>query len=393
MPYKKNHKNFIYQDDKRLLHEQLINHMVIMWTGLSVIGIVLTNIRALEIGWTTRDFIQITLVFGMLSIALNRHKLTTCFKANILVAVNIIVGIVGLYTLGVLAASVFFFPMGAIIVALLYSMRSVVIFAILSIAFYCFIAVGFSSHSLQLNTSADLLVANHAHWSVYILAYAFFFAFSCATIFNYRQKMAQLITKVDQQREMLKESNAKLKAKSEELITANNTLALMANSDALTGISNRRHMDDYLNNEWLRAIRNQSSISFILMDIDCFKQYNDRYGHQQGDKCLQKVAQTLNMQINRSTDLVARYGGEEFAIILSGTKNAELIAERCRLATEQLKIPHESSNAGNFVSVSVGVFTCTPEKGSTPGFIFDRSDKALYKAKISGKNKVSTFKD
>ncbi|NOQ13595.1 MAG: diguanylate cyclase [Methyloprofundus sp.] len=389
-----NDRKAIYPENKkRLLQEQLINQMVLMWGGLSLIGITLTNIRALEIGWTTRDFIQTVVVIGILCICLNRHKLSTYFKANILVTVNIIIGVIGAYTLGMLAASVFFFPMGAIILALLYSKRSVIIFAVLSVAFYCFIAVSFSLHYLQLSTRADLLISNQAHWGVYILAYTFFFVISCVTIFNYRRTMEQLIIKVDQQREMLEESNAILEAKSRELMRVNKQLALMANSDALTGISNRRHMDDHLNNEWQRAIRNHSSISFILMDIDCFKQYNDSYGHPQGDECLKKVARALNEQVNRSTDLVARYGGEEFAIILCDTDNAEFVAEKCRQAIEQLKIPHDFSNVENVISISVGLFTYHPENGSTPGFIFDRADKALYKAKMSGKNKVCVFKD
>ena len=106
-----------YPDNKKLLQEKLINHLVLMWTGLSLIGIVLTSIRSLNIGWTTRDSIQVVVVIVMLSLALNRHKLSTCFKANILVTVNIVIGIVGAYTLGMLAASVFFFPMGAIIIS------------------------------------------------------------------------------------------------------------------------------------------------------------------------------------------------------------------------------------------------------------------------------------
>lgn len=382
-----------YPDNKKLLQEKLINHLVLMWTGLSLIGIVLTSIRSLNIGWTTRDSIQVVVVIVMLSLALNRHKLSTYFKANILVTVNIVIGIVGAYTLGMLAASVFFFPMGAIILALLYSIRSVVIFAVLSVAYYCFIAASFSLHYLKLNTSADLLSTSLAHWGVYILAYIFFFTVSCVTILKYRRAMEQLIVNVDQQRGMLEDSYMKLEEKSRELMIVNKQLESMANSDALTGISNRRHMDAHLNKEWLRAIRKQSCISFIILDIDCFKQYNDLYGHMQGDECLKQVAKKLNEQVNRSSDLVARYGGEEFAIILCDTENTKLVAEGCRQAIEQLKIPHESSEVGNFISVSIGLFTCIPKNGSTPDFIFDRSDKALYKAKTSGKNKVCVFED
>jgi diguanylate cyclase (GGDEF)-like protein len=176
--------------------------------------------------------------------------------------------------------------------------------------------------------------------------------------------------------------------KTNELSEANRKLELLSRADALTGIANRRTMDEVLNQEWLRAIRNQSSLSFILIDIDYFKYYNDNYGHVMGDKCLKKVAVTLQAIPRRAADLVARYGGEEFALVLAETENAKSVAEECRRAIEALQIPHLFSDNANILTISVGLCTCIPESGTSPNLIIDSADKALYNAKRSGRNRV-----
>lgn len=173
-----------------------------------------------------------------------------------------------------------------------------------------------------------------------------------------------------------------------ELNKANLMLESLSRTDGLTGVSNRRNMDEFLDSEWLRAIRNKSSISFILIDIDHFKLFNDNYGHPKGDKCLKEVAAKLNSLVNRSGDLVARYGGEEFALVLTDTEAVEFIADKCRQSIEQLQIPHEFSKTASVVTISVGHCSVIPEKGSDSGLIIDTADKALYKAKKGGRNRV-----
>lgn len=179
--------------------------------------------------------------------------------------------------------------------------------------------------------------------------------------------------------------------KTEELSKLNEQLKLLSRSDPLTGIANRRYMDETLDREWSRAIRNKTHISFILADIDCFKDYNDNYGHVIGDTCLKKVATTLEALINRPTDLVARYGGEEFALILSETENAASIAESCRKAIEDLQIPHGHSSVSNVITISVGLCTYEPRIGIQASTLIKSADKALYKAKESGRNAVRIF--
>lgn len=165
----------------------------------------------------------------------------------------------------------------------------------------------------------------------------------------------------------------------------------MSRTDGLTRVSNRRHLDEFLDREWSRAIRNNSFISFILVDIDFFKLYNDKYGHLEGDECLKIVAQTFKRIMLRPADMVARYGGEEFAIVLPDTENAVSVANNCRKSIEELQIPHEFSKAREVVTISVGVCTLAPKKGVGPSELLDCADKALYKAKAGGRNRVERF--
>jgi len=176
--------------------------------------------------------------------------------------------------------------------------------------------------------------------------------------------------------------------KTKELNVINKKLEQLSLTDGLTGVANRRYMDEYLEKEWMRAIREQMPISFILIDIDFFKSYNDHYGHLMGDDCLKRVAEKLKGVIQRPADLLARYGGEEFAVVLPGTMNAELIARACRESIEELHIPHDCSEASNVVSVSVGLCSFVPSKGTDPSLIIAGADKGLYNAKAKGRNRV-----
>jgi len=178
-----------------------------------------------------------------------------------------------------------------------------------------------------------------------------------------------------------------------ELAEANKILQKLSSLDGLTGIPNRRRFDEMLKAEWQRAIRHSTSISLIMLDIDFFKLYNDSYGHQGGDECLKRVAKSLEDSARRESDLVARYGGEEFAVILPETaaKGAYEVAEAMRANIELENIPHASSKVSDHVTISVGVATWVPERGSTPEEIISVADQALYKAKESGRNQVKTL--
>ncbi len=178
----------------------------------------------------------------------------------------------------------------------------------------------------------------------------------------------------------------------EELLSLNRKLEALSLQDGLTGVANRRLFDQTLKAEWFRALRGNQPISLIVLDIDHFKQYNDRYGHIKGDECLIQIADALNKIPLRSTDLFARYGGEEFVLLLPGAarESAIEIAEKCRNTVLNLGIPHEASSTADVVTISVGVNSVIPASGDEPPSLFSGADKMLYQAKECGRNRVAS---
>jgi len=164
----------------------------------------------------------------------------------------------------------------------------------------------------------------------------------------------------------------------------------LSSRDGLTGIYNRRQFDKEMFTEWKRAARSGEPLSLLLIDIDCFKLYNDNYGHIAGDRCLQMVAQAFSSLLKRAADFVARYGGEEFAVVLPSTdmEHAMRVANEIRAIIRELKIEHAYSKAGSLVSVSIGVATARPMVEIEPGQLVDAADKALYEAKESGRDTI-----
>ncbi|NIA05802.1 MAG: diguanylate cyclase [Proteobacteria bacterium] len=177
------------------------------------------------------------------------------------------------------------------------------------------------------------------------------------------------------------------------LAEANKILKKLSSMDGLTGVPNRRRFDEVLKQEWLRAIRHSTSISLIMIDIDFFKLFNDTYGHQGGDDCLKQVAKTLDESAERVTDMVARYGGEEFVVVLpeTGTKGVLAVAETMRANVEAQHIPHENSKVTDHVTISLGVATAVPERGSREEDLIAAADQALYEAKNHGRNQVRSM--
>ncbi|MGR3320208.1 MAG: GGDEF domain-containing response regulator [Candidatus Anammoxibacter sp.] len=190
----------------------------------------------------------------------------------------------------------------------------------------------------------------------------------------------------------LKQETDRRKKLMMELQEANKKLERLSYLDGLTGISNRRLFDMFLDEEWRRCKRDEKCLSLIMTDIDFFKKYNDTYGHQKGDDCLKQVAAALNAVARRPGDLTARYGGEEFVLVLSNTdsSNALILAERYRDAVVSLEIPHGSSEVSDYVTLSLGVATVDSTGGLSAANLIEAADKALYKAKCAGRNRVST---
>ena len=179
-----------------------------------------------------------------------------------------------------------------------------------------------------------------------------------------------------------------LKKLQAQLERKNAELAHISAYDGLTDILNRRSFDELLEKEWVRATREGTSISLILIDIDHFKFFNDNYGHQGGDDCLKKVAKRMRDTIYRPADFVARYGGEEFVVVLPRTAldGATEIARKLCTGIEELNILHEFSSAAHCVTISAGISVMKPNGTNKTNQIIEAADKALYVAKESGRN-------
>ena len=181
-----------------------------------------------------------------------------------------------------------------------------------------------------------------------------------------------------------------LRVSQQQLLDSNLMLQRLMNSDGLTGLSNRRHFDEYLELEWRRAMREQQQLSLLMIDVDYFKAYNDNFGHLAGDEALRQVAEAIRASCSRPTDLPARYGGEEFALVLPHTSHggARLVAEKLRQTVLGLGIPHTAPVADSYLTVSIGLATQTPTVGSHSRQLISAADKGLYLAKNGGRNQV-----
>ncbi len=187
------------------------------------------------------------------------------------------------------------------------------------------------------------------------------------------------------------QTEAELRRTRDALETLNKTLSTLAMEDGLTGLANRRKFDVALDTEFSRAVREASTLALIMIDVDCFKQYNDIYGHAAGDECLQAIGRTIAAVASRRPgDLAARYGGEELAVLLPNTdvQGAVALAERIRNAVRDLRIAHAGTAAG-FVTLSAGVEALRPSPMSgQPKELIEAADKALYQAKTEGRDRV-----
>jgi len=175
-----------------------------------------------------------------------------------------------------------------------------------------------------------------------------------------------------------------------ELKRSRDALERMARLDGLTGVANRRTFDDLLLREWRRNARTGQPMSVIMIDVDHFKQYNDTYGHGEGDECLKQVTKAAEGALQRPADIVARYGGEEFVALLPDTtlEGAMAVAEGIRAAIAARAIPHAGSKAAPHVTVSLGVATGIPEADQDPSVLVRAADAQLYAAKAEGRNRA-----
>jgi diguanylate cyclase (GGDEF)-like protein/PAS domain S-box-containing protein len=176
----------------------------------------------------------------------------------------------------------------------------------------------------------------------------------------------------------------------DKILQLNNELEVLSYRDSLTGVANRRMFDTMYPVEWAKARAIGEPLSLVMIDVDYFKQYNDHYGHMQGDACLRRVAQAMDASASRSRDLCARLGGEEFVLLLPATDQdaARNVAERCRKLLAQEEIAHAHSGVGRLLTVSIGVGTIVPGPQDDPDVFHDRIDRRLYQAKSTGRDRI-----
>lgn len=176
----------------------------------------------------------------------------------------------------------------------------------------------------------------------------------------------------------------------DKILQLQEELHALSYRDSLTSLANRRMFDTLLEVEWAKARALRHPLSLIMVDIDCFKQYNDHYGHVQGDECLKRVARVLDAAASRTRDLCARFGGEEFVLVLPDTDEAAAlqVAERCRKMLAREGIPHAQSHVGNVVTFSMGVGTIVPGAHDQPAGFIELVDRRLYQAKAGGRDRI-----
>ncbi len=214
--------------------------------------------------------------------------------------------------------------------------------------------------------------------------------FTVASLISEALEYRAAMTDHDVNQGLLKEIVTQFVETERKLAAAHAEVLALSRADGLTGIANRRCFDERLGLDFARALRTKSHLGLLLIDIDCFKLYNDNYGHSAGDDCLRLVAQVIKHNVRRLPDLAARYGGEEIVCLFPDT-GIEGVASVGNAILEELRtkaVPHAHSVAAKIVTVSIGGVSIIPTDGMTPTDIVIAADKQLYAAKKNGRNRL-----
>jgi diguanylate cyclase (GGDEF)-like protein/hemerythrin-like metal-binding protein len=310
----------------------------------------------------------------MYVVALNKRRLSFGFKAASLVLSTIVGSLLVLVTRGLLSpGAICFLAFAPSLVWILFGRRQTVIVAAAIVLCMGLIAEHTVSARHLPSFDAVSFMVSPTAW---ISTIAMICICGWSVLFIFSAYAGELSAEVRRHTLALEDANRKLLA--------------LSTTDGLTGLANRRHFDATLAAECERCGRSRLPLTLIMVDVDWFKKYNDRYGHQAGDECLVRIARVLQAGARRAGDLAARYGGEEFTLILPGVDSgtAPKLAETLRSSVETLGIAHEDNPAG-IVTVSAGIATVLPGAGMDGTVLLRAADEALYRAKNNGRNRTS----
>ncbi|MFT5452115.1 MAG: hypothetical protein ACI9N9_001603 [Enterobacterales bacterium] len=253
-----------YED---LLREKLVNNILITWVIFGSLAFILTSFRAMEIGWSGRDLIYLIVLISITTMACFRRYISVEQKVAFIIFTKLSIGIIGTYTLGLFAGSIFYFPLVAVIIALFYSKRIIIAFVIPSLAFLLFVGIGFSSNYLNADLKIELLLRNHIHWAIYILTFAYFLLITSMTILNYREAIIQLLDNVNSQKNKIEESNQYLTSALNEIKTLKGTIPICS---------------------YCHSIRDDDGI-WNKLEVYLSKNTNARLSHGICEECVPKV--------------------------------------------------------------------------------------------------------
>lgn len=214
---------------------------------------------------------------------------------------------------------------------------------------------------------------------------------SVAAVWNYRRLTTSIRLRFERSvlLDTLKQANENLQSSNDQLETLRQQLVRVSLTDELTGIPNRRHFDEVLEKEWRLGQRRGTPLSCLMIDVDYFGKYNERYDRQAGDTCIKRVAQAINFHVRRPADLAARYDGGQFIVLLPETSNAPalMLANRIAQSIALLHITHDASPRGE-VTASMGLATVVPDRSSSSGTLVDAVDEALSRARAEGRDRI-----
>lgn len=356
-----------FQYDKKLLNP-LIDEILKIFTFGFLVLLVLSLYRTQEIGYTIKDDIQIIAVLLVFILYLFRYKISSFSKYIYLIIITFVLGLIGVYSLGMFAGSIFFFPMIIVLLALFYSKKVVQIFTFLSMLFFIYIAYLFVLGDGIKQIDSNLILTSAKHWTVYLSSIFLFFILTGTVIIKYRTTIDELILEIDNQKKDIEK---------------------LANYDYLTQLPNHNLLKEYFYKMSAHAKRNSSKLGVAFADLDGFKLINDEYGHDAGDYCLKVIASRLESAIRRS-DIAARIGGDEFILLFDDISDKEVISIILAKLIKKINEPINFSGKELNVGISFGV-SFYPDDGTDFNKLKKHADTAMYKVKNEDKNSYCIY--